>query len=114
MLREQLEQWRSVEGWLFPSHTKPGEHVSAANVSNVLLAAFKRAGVAHRPHQMRAWFATELIDSDASTLVVAAALRHSDHQTVQKYVRVKDDAIAEAMARLPVVHVPSRSVRRVA
>lgn len=114
VLWEQLEQWRDVDGWLFPSHTRPGEHVSAANVSNVLSAAFKRAGVAHRPHQMRAWFATELIDRGASTMVVAAALRHSDHQTVQKYVRVKDDAIADAMAQLPVVRVPERSGRRVA
>ncbi|MEV7692480.1 tyrosine-type recombinase/integrase [Microbacterium sp. NPDC089189] len=109
---EQLERWRGADGWLFPSPTREGMHVTAANVSNVLSTAFKRAGLAHRPHQMRAWFATEMIDSGASTVIVAAALRHSDHQTVQKYVRVKDDAISDAMAKLPLVRVPDKSGRQ--
>lgn len=110
---EHLQTW-NTPGWLFPSPTRTGEHITAANVSNVLSKAFKRAGVPHRPHQMRAWFATEMIDAGASTLVVAAALRHSTQQTVEKYVRVRDDKIIEAMTALPVVTVPTRSGRRVA
>ena len=77
---EHLQQWNTT-GWLFPSPTRTGKHITAANVSNVLSKAFHRAGIAHRPHQMRAWFATELIDSGASTTVVAAAMRHSSNQT---------------------------------
>ncbi len=110
---EHLQTW-NTRGWLFPSPARPGEHITAANVSNVLSKAFKRAGVAHRPHQMRAWFATELIDAGASTVIVAAAMRHSSNQTVEKYVRVRDDTILEAMTRLPTVAVPARSGRRVA
>ena len=63
---------------------------------------------------MRAWFATELIDAGASTVVVAAAMRHSSNQSVEKYVRVRDDTILEAMTKLPTVAVPARSGRRVA
>ena len=110
---EHLQTW-NTRGWLFASPTRKGEHVTAANVSNVLSKAFKRAGVAHRPHQMRAWFATEMIDAGASTMVVAAAMRHSSNQTVEKYVRVRDDTILDAMKKLPVVAVPARSGRRVA
>ncbi|ABR10431.1 probable phage-family integrase [Microbacterium phage Min1] len=110
---EQLQTWHTT-GWLFPSPTRKGEHVTAANVSNVLSKAFKRAGVAHRPHQMRAWFATEMIAAGTPTIVVAAAMRHSDTQSVEKYVRVRDDKIAEAMLALPRFQIPSRSGRRVA
>lgn len=110
---EQLQTW-NTSGWLFASPTRPGEHVHAQNVSRVLSNAFKRAGIAHRPHQMRAWFATEMIYAGAPTIVVAAAMRHSDTQSIEKYVLVKDDAIATAMSSLPMVRVPTRSGRRVA
>lgn len=110
---EHLQTWRT-DGWLFPSPTIEGSHVTGSNVSNVLSKAFKRAGVDHRPHQMRAWFATELIDAGASTMVVAAALRHSDEQSVQQYVRVRDTTIDAAMRTLPLVRVPVKSGRRVA
>jgi integrase len=63
---------------------------------------------------MRAWFATEMIAAGTPTIVVAAALRHSDTQSVEKYVRVKDDTIAAAMRTLPSIRVPETSRRRVA
>lgn len=110
---DQLQTF-NTSGWLFPSPIKKGHHISAENVSNVLSAAFKRAGVAHRPHQMRAWFATEMVDAGAPTIVVAAAMRHSDTQSVEKYVRVKEETIAAAMSTLPLVQVPTKSGRRVA
>lgn len=110
---EHLQTWRT-EGWFFPSPTRTGEHITAANVSNVLSKAFKRAGIPHRPHQMRAWFATEMIDAGVPTIVVAAALRHSDTQSVEKYVRVKDKTIADAIRSLPTIRVPETSGRRVA
>jgi integrase len=110
---EHLQTWRT-ESWLFPSPTRTGEHITAANVSNVLSKAFKRAGIPHRPHQMRAWYATEMIDAGVPTIVVAAALRHSDTQSVDKYVRVKEHTIAAAMRNLPTIRVPEISGRRVA
>jgi len=110
---EALQAWPRA-GWLFPSPRLTGEHVTANNVSRVLSEAMKRAGIQHRPHQMRAWYATEMIDQGVSTMVVAAAMRHADMQSVQKYVRVSDRAIAEAQALLPRVRVPARSGRRAA
>lgn len=110
---EELAKWRTT-GWLFPSHIHQGKHVTANNVSNVLSKAFKRAGIPHRPHQMRAWYATEMIDAGTPTIVVAAAMRHADTQSVEKYVRVKEETIEAAMLRLPSVRVPERSGRKVA
>lgn len=110
---EQLTTWRTP-GWLFPSPRTPEKHVTANNVSRVLSAAMKRAGIDHRPHQMRAWFATEMIDAGAATIVVSAAMRHGDTQSIERYVRVKDESIERAMLALPRITVPDRSGRRVA
>jgi integrase/recombinase XerD len=107
---EHLQEWRT-DGWLFPSPTRIGEHVTAANVSNVLSKALKRAGISHRPHQMRAWFATEMIRAGVSGPTVAAALRHRDMQTVMKYTRVPDDTIRDAMLTLPSIAPPRTSGR---
>ena len=73
-----------------------------------------QSNLTHRPHQMRAWYASEMIDAGAPTIVVARALRHADEQSVGKYVRVKDETIAEAQNLLPLVRVPVRSGRKVA
>lgn len=99
-------------GWWFPSPYVDG-HVTGQNVSTVLSAAMKRAGlVGHRPHNLRGWYATELSSGGASTAVVAAGLRHSDLQSVNRYLAVSQDAIAAAQATLPVIAVPQHSARR--
>jgi integrase/recombinase XerD len=108
---DELQKWPRT-GWLFPSPRREGEHVTSNNVSRVLSDALRRAGIEHRPHHMRAWYATELIDAGASTAVVAAALRHSTTQTVEKYALVRSQAITDAQAVLPRVRVPERSGRR--
>ncbi|QJU52912.1 tyrosine-type recombinase/integrase [Herbiconiux sp. KACC 21604] len=108
---EELQKYPR-RGFLFPSPYREGQHVTARNVSNVLGKAMRRAGIAHRPHQMRAWYATEMIDGGASTVVVAAAMRHADMQSIQHYVRVSDESIAAAHDLLPRVVVPSKSGRR--
>lgn len=99
-------------GYLFPS--KDGGHVSRKTVSNVLSKALRRAGINHRPHQLRAWHATELVDAGVPTIVVSASMRHTDLRSLAHYTRVTDDALRTAGRRLPVVPVPARSHRRAA
>jgi len=99
-------------GYLFPG--AHNGHVSRKTVSNVLSKAMKRAGIAHRPHQLRAWHATELVDAGVPTMIVSASMRHTDPRSLAKYTRVTDRAIVEAHERLPVVTVPDRSGRRAA
>lgn len=97
------------QGHLFPSRN--GGHISRKTVSNVLSKALKRAGVEHRPHHLRAWHATELIEAGVSTIVAQHSMRHSDLQSLNRYVRVSDTALREAMSMLPGVLVPVRSGR---
>ncbi|MBK0420173.1 tyrosine-type recombinase/integrase [Leucobacter sp. CSA1] len=101
-------------GWWFrsPDH---GGHVTGRNVSNVLGKAMKRAGITgHRPHHLRGWYATELSIAGAPTAVVAAGLRHSDLQSVSRYLAVPHREIDEAQQRLPQVTIPERTARKVA
>lgn len=110
---EELQGWRDVEGWLFLRRDRTG-HVAASTVSNTLSKAIKRAGIKHRAHDLRGWHATELIEAEVPTLVVAASMRHAGTQTVEKYAKVSDRAIAAAITKLPIVQVPDRAMRRVA
>lgn len=99
------------EGYWFPSPGGTG-HITGRNVSSVLSKAMSRAGITgHRPHNLRGWYATELSASGAATAVVAAGLRHSDMQSVTRYLAVPHSDISAAQERLPVVQVPARTPR---
>lgn len=99
-------------GYWFSSPYADGP-ITGRNVSSVLSGAMKRAGITgHRPHNMRAWYATELNRAGASTAVVAAGLRHTDMQSVTRYLSVQNDAIAAAQALLPSISVPDQTPRR--
>lgn len=96
----------------FPSPGRDG-HITANNVSRVLGDALRRAGiVGHRPHNLRAWYATELGEAGAPTDVIAAGLRHSDLQSVPRYRKVPDRSIDHYQRQLPVVSVPDKTPRR--
>ena len=96
------------QGCWFPSPDGNG-HVSGKNVSTVLSRAMRRAGITgHRPHNLRGWYATELSAAGASTAVVASGLRHSDMQSVDRYLAVPMSQVAAAQEQLPVVRVPQK------
>ena len=88
----------------FPSR---GGHVTGKAVSNTLCTAFKRAGVQHRAHQMRAWHGTTLLEMGADSLDVQHSLRHSDAQSMKAYIRPSQRRIRTAMEQLPRVSVPT-------
>ena len=88
----------------FPSPN--GGHIRGTSVSNTLCAAFRRAGIEHRAHQMRAWHGTTLIELGVDSLDVQHSLRHSDGQSMKAYIRPSQDRIRAAMELLPRVEVP--------
>jgi len=101
-----------VSGWWFPGiGVNAGHHINAKSVSNTLVKAMHRAGIKHRPHQLRAWFATELVDSGADMLVVQQAMRHASPNTLKHYVRPNMLNMAAAMNRLPLMDIPQTSGR---
>ena len=91
-------------GFWFPS--VDGGHVRGNSVSNTLCGAFKRAGINHRAHQMRAWHGTTLIELGADSLDVQHSLRHSDAQSMKVYIRPSQDRIRAAMELLPRIDIP--------
>lgn len=100
------------DDWWFPSPVNIGQHVTGKSVSNTLCAAFKRAGIPHRAHQMRAWHGTTLIELGVDSLTVQHSLRHTDTQSLKAYIRPHQDGIRDAIELLPRVTVPQ--VRRLA
>lgn len=88
-----------------------GGHVTGKSVSNTLCSAFKRAGINHRAHQMRAWHGTTLLEMGADSLDVQHSLRHTDGQSMKAYVRPSQERVRAAMESLPRVVVPIRSRR---
>lgn len=88
-----------------------GEHVRGKSVSNTLCAAFKRAGIDHKAHDMRKWHGTTLLALGADSLDVQHSLRHSDGQSMSAYVLPDEPRIRAAMELLPRVVVPIRGSR---
>jgi len=101
------------EGFWFPSDKDhPGEHILPSSVSNVLSKALARAGITgHRPHQLRAWHATELVESGADMLTVQHSMRHASPSTLRHYLRPSMGNIEHAIARLPELRMPTTSNR---
>ena len=99
------------DDWWFPSPTIAGAHVTGRNVSRVISDAMRRAGIDHTPHNLRAWFATTLLQSGVDSETVRYAMRHANVQTLQRYARPSDAQITAAMTCLPVVELPTRAAR---
>jgi integrase/recombinase XerD len=98
----------SREGWWFPGiSANSGGHINAKSVSSTLTMAIKRAGIPHRPHQLRGWFATELMESGADMLTIVHAMRHAGPETLKYYIKPSMIKVDDAMRRLPDLVVPT-------
>jgi integrase len=100
------------DDWWFPSIGGREGHVTAKAVSTTISQAMKRAGImGHRPHQLRAWYATELLNSGADMLTIQHAMRHAGPGTLRHYIRPDLAGIAAAQDRLPSLQVPTIALR---
>lgn len=105
VLSHVREQGYPRKGYWFPSGAS---HVTGRSVSDVISKAMGRAGIEHRPHDLRKWHGTTLLEIGADSLDVQHSLRHVDGQSMKAYVRPNERRIAAAKERLPRVHVPNR------
>ncbi|BBZ82740.1 integrase [Mycobacteroides abscessus] len=88
-------------GWWFPSNTKrPGQHVHAKGVSDIIGQAMRRAGTPGTPHSLRHWFGTTLLDDGEDVRVVQTLLRHKSLATTAIYTKVPDARRHSAVDRL--------------
>jgi site-specific recombinase XerD len=90
-----------LQGWWFPGNCRrPGEHIRAKSVSDIIGQAMRRAGMSDTPHALRHWYASTLLDDGADMRVVQELMRHTSIQTTQVYTKVKDSRRVEAVGRL--------------
>lgn len=89
-------------GLWFPSVSDPTAPRSPGSVGTTITRAMVKAGIPDgHPHQLRAWYATELVRQGVPLTTVRVLMRHSSLATMQAYVRVDPQDCADAVARLP-------------
>lgn len=97
----EAAQAMPVRGIWFPANSlRPGEHVRSKSVSDIIGDVMRRASVTGKPHSLRHWFGTTLLDDGANLRVVQELMRHSSVATTQLYTKVPDRAGKDAISRL--------------
>lgn len=89
------------QGWWFPEPGGGSGHVLGQSVSKTVGDVMRRAGVVGTPHCLRHWHGTELVRAGADLETVRRLMRHASLATTQGYVLVADEALEEAVSRLP-------------
>ncbi|QTF71772.1 tyrosine-type recombinase/integrase [Arthrobacter woluwensis] len=108
------------DGYWFPNHQAnkrfaAGQgHITGQSVSAVLGDAIRRAGLKHKPHDLRAATATEMNRRNVSAFVIQEGMRHAHMDTTNHYLKVDIEQIRAGLEVLPRVHMPERSGRRAA
>ncbi|MEE2568618.1 tyrosine-type recombinase/integrase [Pseudarthrobacter sp. J64] len=106
------------DGYWFPNRTAnklfaAGEgHIMGNSVSGLIGEACKRAGIKHRPHDLRASLATEMHDAGVSDFVVQRGMRHSNMDTTTLYLKLRPEGIRHGFEALPALALPDRSGRK--
>lgn len=108
------------DGYWFPNrvanrlHPAGAGHILGNSVSTLLGGAIKRAGLVHRPHDLRAATATEMNRAGVSAFVVQKGMRHSNMDTTTRYMGLDVEQIRQGLDQLPAITLPTRSGRRIA
>lgn len=93
-LRPFCDELRAHPGWAFPSHVKPGEHVTPETIQRMVTKAL---GEPWRTHDLRRLAATRWYDATHDLRAVQELLGHADPVTTSRYVRPNDDAMRTAV-----------------
>lgn len=99
-------------GWWFPANSRrPGQHVLARTVIDVIGEAMRRAGIpGGTAHRLRHWYGTTLVASGTDLRTAQTLLRHSNLASTAIYTQVFDDRRVEAIDRLA-LPLPSETER---
>lgn len=90
-------------GYWFPSYTGSIPHVGSKQVSRSIMHTMERAGFTGKAHQLRHYYATELLDNGVDVRIVKDLMRHESLATTEIYTRVSMKRMREGISQLPTV-----------
>ena len=93
-LRPYLDDLARADTWAFPSHVKPGEHVTPETICRWVSAAL---GGPWTTHSLRRRFAMSAYEGTHDLRAVQALLGHSSPATTARYIHADDDALTAAV-----------------
>lgn len=99
LILEEAQNW-PVRGYWFPAYNG-APHVSPRAVSASIRRAMDRAGFSGQPHQLRHYYATELLEHGVDVRVVRDLMRHESIATTEIYTQVSLRRMIEGLAQLP-------------
>lgn len=86
-------------GYWFPAYNG-APHVTSHAVSKAILTCMRRAEVNAKPHQLRHWYATELLEQGVDVRIVKDLLRHASLATTEIYTQVSLQQMRDGVVRL--------------
>lgn len=91
-----------TRGYWFPAYGTQTDaaHIHSTQVSRAIANAMRRAGFEGKAHQLRHYYATELLDAGADIRVVKELMRHESIATTELYTQVSMPKMREALLRL--------------
>jgi integrase len=93
-LRPHLDDLVRHPGWAFPSHVKPGQHVTPETIQRRVTAAL---GGGWTTHSLRRRAATDWYNATNDLRAVQELLGHSDPSTTARYVHADTDRMTAAV-----------------
>lgn len=87
-------------------------HVLGRSVSTSISKAIARAGLKHKPHDLRAATATEMNRAGVSAFVVQRGMRHTNMDTTNHYLVVDVEQVRQGMESLPAIRIPTKANRQ--
>lgn len=99
----ELAETMPRRGYWFPAYaTQTGApHIGAKAVSRAIRDTMRRAGFDGKPHQLRHYYATELLDQGVDVRIVKDLMRHESLATTEIYTKVSLKRMREGIDRLP-------------
>ena len=90
-----------LQGWLFPSGVKLGEHLTMRAATRSLERAFKRAGLeklGYSSHSFRRGFITDLHNKCLPIKVIQVLTGHKSLSSLGRYIEVTGEQLRNAIA----------------